>query len=443
MPAPGQYLATKRLLPSELRSKEWEAARVDYWVMERVYTMAGTATYEQLDAYRQQAIGIANGTLTEAEARKNLRGLLTAQGYQPEAGLAGTIKDLSTTQRMQGSLRTNVDMARGYKYHQQMVGNVLYPAQELYRNRQSRVPRDWDERWAQAAATVGWVGVAQQGMIALTDSPIWIQLSRFGTPYPPYDYGSGMWTRPVKWRVAEQLGLVGATDYDRIRAEAPGSYNEDAVVPARITDDQVRQQLADQLDGIAEWEGDALRLIDRNGSRPYAADDVGRVITSRPAPGVPEELSPNYQAVALAEWLDNPEAFRSDALPGDRAALDVIQDASMLLSRITPDKDITTLSADVTLTAADLEQLQAGRYALPLSRLGVMASPVTAGVVSGTGNARLIIEGARTARRIDAAAAAIGADVAPGTSVLLGGSRYQVRAVDTSVSPPTITLREL
>lgn len=383
MPAPGQYLATKRLLPSELRSKEWEAARVDYWVMERVYTMAGTAKYEQLDAYRQQAIGIANGALTEAEAYKALHGRLTAQGYQPEAGLAGTMKDLLSDNRMQVSLRTNVDMARGYKYHQQLVGNALYPAQELYRNRQSRVPRDWDERWAQAAATVGWVGVAQQGMIALTDSPIWIQLSRFGNPYPPYDYGSGMWTRPVDWEQAQELGLVAHVDRDRIEAETPGSFNEDAVVPARITDDQVRQQLADQLDGIAEWDGDALRLIDRNGSRPYGADDVGSVITSRPSQGVPDELTPNYQAEALSQWLANPEAFRSDALPGDRAALDVIQDASMLLNRITPDKDIPTLSADVTLTAVDLEQLQAGRYALPLSRLGVMASPVTAGVVSG------------------------------------------------------------
>ena len=45
MPAPGQFILNKQVIPSELRSREWEAARVDYWRMERAFVMAGKVRF--------------------------------------------------------------------------------------------------------------------------------------------------------------------------------------------------------------------------------------------------------------------------------------------------------------------------------------------------------------------------------------------------------------
>lgn len=84
-----------------------------------------------------------------------------------------------------------------------------YPAQRLIREEFRRVPRDWGERWAQAAAEVAGEGVATNGeWVARKDSPIWTALSAFGRPYPPFDYGSGMGVEDVDRDEAVALGLV-------------------------------------------------------------------------------------------------------------------------------------------------------------------------------------------------------------------------------------------
>lgn len=149
-----------------------------------------------------------------------MRRYLEKIGYKAEPGLEGTIKDRSTVQRMKVSIDTNVAMARGWAQRQEMLGNVLSPGQELYRQRSVRVPRNWAELWENAAAAVGWEGVARGGqMIALVTSPIWVELSAFDNPYPPFDYNSGMWVRPVDFEVCEELGLVSMDDIDALEEE--------------------------------------------------------------------------------------------------------------------------------------------------------------------------------------------------------------------------------
>ena len=219
MPAPGQFILNKQVIPSELRSREWEAARVDYWRMERAFVMAGKVRFEDAQACRNAAAALANGKVSLIEARRAVREELERAGYRPTPGTAGTIKDIYTPRRLDVTLKTNVNMARGYAEKNRLTGNAMYPASELHRNRQSREPRDWQTRWNEAAAAVNYEGAARDGsFIALNDSPIWAALSRWRTPYPPFDYGSGMWWRPVKWRVAEKKGLV--TDEDMARIES-------------------------------------------------------------------------------------------------------------------------------------------------------------------------------------------------------------------------------
>lgn len=50
-------------------------------------------------------------------------------------------------------------------------------------------------------------------MVALKTSPIWVELSRFGYPYPPFDFNSGMWVRPVSDDDCEALGLLADEEW--------------------------------------------------------------------------------------------------------------------------------------------------------------------------------------------------------------------------------------
>jgi hypothetical protein len=45
-------------------------------------------------------------------------------------------------------------------------------------------------------------------MIALKDSEVWSRISRFGTPWPPFDFNSGMGVRNIGRRECVRLGLI-------------------------------------------------------------------------------------------------------------------------------------------------------------------------------------------------------------------------------------------
>ena len=49
-------------------------------------------------------------------------------------------------------------------------------------------------------------------MIALKTDPIWTKISRFGHPWPPFDFNSGMGVRDVSRADAIRLGVIQAAD---------------------------------------------------------------------------------------------------------------------------------------------------------------------------------------------------------------------------------------
>lgn len=49
-------------------------------------------------------------------------------------------------------------------------------------------------------------------MIALKGDPIWAAISRFGTPWPPFDFGNGMDVQDVDWNEAAELGVLKEDD---------------------------------------------------------------------------------------------------------------------------------------------------------------------------------------------------------------------------------------
>ncbi len=80
---------------------------------------------------------------------------------------------------------------------------LAFPAQELVRIEERDKPRDWRRRWVDAG------GHLYGGrMIALKDDPVWTGISRFGTPYPPFDFNSGMGVDDVSYDDAVALGVI-------------------------------------------------------------------------------------------------------------------------------------------------------------------------------------------------------------------------------------------
>jgi hypothetical protein len=129
-----------------------------------------------------------------------------------------------------------------------------FPAQELVREEDRKQPRDWESRWTAAGGEL-----IDGRMVALKTDPIWTKISRFGTPWPPFDFGSGMGLNDISRDEAEQLGLIepGAP----VAAEDE-YFNKELAASAENIDEQfLKDSFGDQVrikDGKAEWVGNLI-----------------------------------------------------------------------------------------------------------------------------------------------------------------------------------------
>ena len=199
-------------------------SKVQAGLRDRAFFSSQVTQTKILYAMRKNVSDLVSGGKSPSEVRRDLRAYLDSIGYAPAAQDAGTIKDLYTKARLDVMMKTNADQAKGYASHLRATtaGAILaFPAYELVRVERRKLPRDWSARWAAAAQKVGWEGVARNGaMIALKTSPIWAALSRFGNPFPPFDFNSGMGVRDVKKSVCREIGLLGPNEQPKI-PEAP------------------------------------------------------------------------------------------------------------------------------------------------------------------------------------------------------------------------------
>ena len=203
---------------------------------------------------------ILAGRTNMAQGRWVLQRKLKQLGYDPMLGFpgdmanippaeAGSLQDLSSTQRLDLIIETNVRMASNYAQH--LAGNTpyalhAYPAWELVRRFVRDVPRGspesksigWPQRWADAAEAVNDEGVLERvravpDMVALKDSPIWQALGdgagdytdTLGNPYPPFAFRSGMAWQPVRRDRCVSLGLISGDESPR-RTDAQLSPGE-------------------------------------------------------------------------------------------------------------------------------------------------------------------------------------------------------------------------
>lgn len=155
---------------------------------------------------------------TLAQGRAELKKEYRRLGYQPEEGKRGTIEDLSSDARINLVITHNVAEARAYGQHvrgQQEPELQDWPAYELIRLEGRKVPRLWVVRWQAAGGKVFPGGkektLNNYRLAARKDDPIWTAISRFGRPWAPYDFNSGLGRRPLSRAEAIDLGLVTAS----------------------------------------------------------------------------------------------------------------------------------------------------------------------------------------------------------------------------------------
>lgn len=204
-------ISAKTPIGAALRSAEWE--QVPLALRERAQFSARVESARVLSTIQeklQTRIGMLKEQVARGEAfvdRSSFIGDLRKIAQEEGMGDgSGGLTDISSRARL--GLIFDMQTRQAAEYARFIAGQNrdlldAFPAQELIRVEEREMKRDWRARWAAAG------GRLHGGrMIALKTDPIWQRLSRFGTPYPPFDYGSGMGVEDVSRDEAETLGVI-------------------------------------------------------------------------------------------------------------------------------------------------------------------------------------------------------------------------------------------
>lgn len=218
--------AKRQAVPSAWQTAEWSQAPAE--IAQRSFFSAGVESANFLSTAQRdlaRALDLSkdeSGRFTDRETFiSNLRKTALQLGLADPQGKPTDLKNLAGATRLGLIYDMNVDAARGRARRSAGLSEgALFaaPAQELVRGRPARIPRDWRARWTEAGGTL--YGAR---MIALKTDPVWTNLSRFGTPWPPFDFGSGMILRNVPRAEAISLGLLAEDEV--LQADPDPDFN--------------------------------------------------------------------------------------------------------------------------------------------------------------------------------------------------------------------------
>ena len=93
-------------------------------------------------------------------------------------------------------------------------------------------------------------------MIALINDPIWEAISRFGLPYPPFDFNSGMGVAGVSRSDAIKLGVISPNAAPQ--RPQPRNLNDDLAMTADVRAAALREALTASTGYV--FDGDTLTL---------------------------------------------------------------------------------------------------------------------------------------------------------------------------------------
>lgn len=224
LPVAIERVASRAPIASPLRSRDW--ARLPLALRERAQFSAGVEEAKVIGGISEKLGEWANflkrdparAYMDRSRFVAEMRGIIGA-----EPGDTGRLTDIASRRRLELIYNFQTEDAASYTRWQTEHADPdildAFPAQELIRVEPRMKPRDWESRWIEAGGTL-----YEGRMIARKDDPIWVNISRFGKPWPPFDFGSGMGVRDIERSEAEAMGVITARD--RIRSQAE-NFNRD------------------------------------------------------------------------------------------------------------------------------------------------------------------------------------------------------------------------
>ena len=204
-----EYILRKSVVTQgEMSSADWDL--MDAAIKERAFVSSRVESVNFLDTCRSRIADLL-------ENRRDADGALVSRARvvsdimraARDAGIArgtASLKDPGSYARANVIVDTNAGMAAGYvqaELANSHGARMAFPAQELLRFEEREKKREWKSRWIAAGGKL-----YGDRMIALKGDPIWVNISRFGKPYPPFDFNSGMGVEDVSYDEAVELGVI-------------------------------------------------------------------------------------------------------------------------------------------------------------------------------------------------------------------------------------------
>ena len=264
-------LDAKTPIGSVLKSIEWEG--VPLALRERAQFSAGVTSARVLQTIQDrlaaeiklQRENLANGktaTFDRSSFINAVRDVAQSEGLTPvKEEDRGGIKDITSIPRLGLVYDMQKANAAGFARHKLDTSEgamLLYPAQRLGGS-SANEPRPqvwWERRWFTAGQQVGWEGAVRGEFVALKTSPIWSALSRFGTPWPPFDWGSTRELEEVGREEAVALKLL--REYDVLPA-GDTQFNQDLEASATNLSPSLVAQLRAFFGDAVQFAGNSIR----------------------------------------------------------------------------------------------------------------------------------------------------------------------------------------
>jgi hypothetical protein len=258
LPTPLDLLRQRTPVAADLSAAQW--ANVELGVRERAFFSAHVENIGFLARARQLGEKLAQAQIGRTGARDELKAFLGVLGVPMDET---DLTNLGSEARLNLILDTPLAQAQGYgRYLAEQEPDALdaFPAWELVRDTPAEEPRDWLARWVAAG---GEFFGGDSRMIALKTDGIWARLSRFGTPFTPLDFNSGMGFRSIDRLEAQERGLIAPGEKltpsvvgfnDTLQASIPDATPEMLDGFQAVFGDQV-----DVRGGKIVWRGQRIR----------------------------------------------------------------------------------------------------------------------------------------------------------------------------------------
>lgn len=191
-----------------------------------------------------------------------------------------SVLSLQTNQHVILASLIHTQMARGYAQHlikQNLSYLEKFPVEEFYRAEDRVEWRDWPTRWTEAGGKFyeGAGDYPEGRMIAPVNGQIWYDISAFGTPFAPFDYNSGMDTKPVS---REEAIRIGAWSVDTWKGDISEPKEIGFNDTLKFSSQGLQKSILDELlDNLGDYFSDEDGTIKLNNSDPDHAGRPGHV----------------------------------------------------------------------------------------------------------------------------------------------------------------------